>query len=364
MEPWRVAAAVEEMGLRFVVLTSVDRDDLPDGGAAHFAATIAARAQRSTRCPGVEVLTPDFLGRFDSLRVVVEARPDVFNHNVETVPRLYAQRAARREARPVARPAVGGEDPGPGPDDEVRASCSASARREDEVREPAREAARSGRGHRHDRAVPAPVAREPARRRVRAPGSVRPAPGVRARRSGSGTCSPARSCARRTAPKRPSWPPAPAPESDGPLTGAASALAHAARRHSLGPAVRARLSPGRVGAAPAARARPVAREPRAGREPGPRPVVRRPLRRRATGARRSRGSTTSSRTTEGRARPMGVVCLVILSRILAEWPAIVAWGTVAVAPPGSPWRLAAFPLLWMATEHAALRSSTGASPGT
>ncbi len=96
MEPWRVKSAVAEMNLRFVVLTSVDRDDLPDGGAAHFAATIAA-IRTLAPVPGIEVLTPDFLGRFDSLRVVVEAKPDVFNHNVETVPRLYA--SVRRGAR-------------------------------------------------------------------------------------------------------------------------------------------------------------------------------------------------------------------------------------------------------------------------
>ena len=96
LEPFRVAAAVREMGLDFVVLTSVDRDDLPDGGAAHFAAAIAA-VRRLEPAPGVEVLTPDFRGRFGSLRVVVEAAPDVFNHNVETVPRLYAR--VRRGAR-------------------------------------------------------------------------------------------------------------------------------------------------------------------------------------------------------------------------------------------------------------------------
>jgi len=96
MEPWRVKAAVEEMALRFVVLTSVDRDDLPDGGAAHFAATIGA-VRTLDPLPGIEVLTPDFLGRFDSLRVVVEAKPDVFNHNVETVPRLYS--SVRRGAK-------------------------------------------------------------------------------------------------------------------------------------------------------------------------------------------------------------------------------------------------------------------------
>jgi lipoic acid synthetase len=87
-EPARVADAARTMGLAFVVLTSVDRDDLSDGGAGHFAATIAA-LRRLEPAPGVEVLTPDFKGRFASLRAVVDARPDVFNHNVETVPRLY-----------------------------------------------------------------------------------------------------------------------------------------------------------------------------------------------------------------------------------------------------------------------------------
>jgi lipoyl synthase len=95
-EPWRVRAAVERMGLSFVVLTSVDRDDLPDGGAAHFADTIRA-VRTLERVPGVEVLTPDFLGRLESLETVLAAGPDVFNHNVETVPRLY--REVRRGAR-------------------------------------------------------------------------------------------------------------------------------------------------------------------------------------------------------------------------------------------------------------------------
>jgi lipoic acid synthetase len=96
MEPWRVKTAAERMGLKFVVLTSVDRDDLPDGGASHFAEAIRALRMLDP-APGIEVLTPDFLGRFDSLRVVVDAKPDVFNHNVETVPRLYRQ--VRRGAR-------------------------------------------------------------------------------------------------------------------------------------------------------------------------------------------------------------------------------------------------------------------------
>jgi lipoic acid synthetase len=88
-EPERVAEAVATLGLRHVVVTSVDRDDLADGGAAHFAAVI--RAIRAA-APGttVEILTPDFLRKGDrAIATVVEARPDVFNHNLETVPRLY-----------------------------------------------------------------------------------------------------------------------------------------------------------------------------------------------------------------------------------------------------------------------------------
>lgn len=87
-EPERVAAAAAELGLRYVVITSVTRDDLPDGGAAQFAATIRAVRRR---LPGikVEVLTPDFTGDRDALAAVLDARPEVFNHNIETVPRLY-----------------------------------------------------------------------------------------------------------------------------------------------------------------------------------------------------------------------------------------------------------------------------------
>ena len=87
-EPARVGEATAKLGLAHIVVTSVDRDDLADGGAAHFAATI--RAIRGA-CPQttVEVLTPDFLRKDGALEVVVEARPDVFNHNLETVPSLY-----------------------------------------------------------------------------------------------------------------------------------------------------------------------------------------------------------------------------------------------------------------------------------
>jgi lipoyl synthase len=87
-EPQRVAEAVARLGLRFAVVTSVNRDDLPDGGSAHFAETIQWIRTLSPHC-GVEVLIPDFQGRESSLLMVLEARPEVLNHNVETVPHLY-----------------------------------------------------------------------------------------------------------------------------------------------------------------------------------------------------------------------------------------------------------------------------------
>jgi lipoic acid synthetase len=87
-EPRRVAMASKEMALRYVVLTSVTRDDLPDQGAGQFARTIR-EIRRGLSDAGVEVLTPDFGGRRELLETVLNAGPDVFNHNVETVPRLY-----------------------------------------------------------------------------------------------------------------------------------------------------------------------------------------------------------------------------------------------------------------------------------
>ena len=96
-EPGRVADAVKKLNLKHVVITSVDRDDIKDGGAAHFAQTIRAVRKRSPKTT-IEILTPDFL-RCDSLvlELIVEAKPDVFNHNLETVPALYT------EVRPGAR---------------------------------------------------------------------------------------------------------------------------------------------------------------------------------------------------------------------------------------------------------------------
>jgi lipoic acid synthetase len=90
-EPGRVAHAVEKLGLNHVVITSVDRDDIKDGGADHFAQTIRAVRHRSPKTT-IEILTPDFLKAApDALDVVIEAKPDVFNHNLETVPGLYPE---------------------------------------------------------------------------------------------------------------------------------------------------------------------------------------------------------------------------------------------------------------------------------
>ena len=86
-EPRRVAEAVAAMGLTHVVITSVDRDDLADGGAAHFAEVV--RAIRAASPATIEILTPDFLRKGHAADIVIDARPDVFNHNLETVPRLY-----------------------------------------------------------------------------------------------------------------------------------------------------------------------------------------------------------------------------------------------------------------------------------
>ena len=89
LEPEHVAVAVAELGLAHVVITSVDRDDLDDGGAGHFARVIT-RIRENSPDTTIEILTPDFQKKPGAIETVVEARPDVFNHNLETVPRLYA----------------------------------------------------------------------------------------------------------------------------------------------------------------------------------------------------------------------------------------------------------------------------------
>ena len=87
-EPGRVAAAVQKLGLRHVVITSVDRDDLDDGGAGHFAQTVRAIRNAAPETT-IEILTPDFLRKAGALEKILAAPPDVFNHNLETIPRLY-----------------------------------------------------------------------------------------------------------------------------------------------------------------------------------------------------------------------------------------------------------------------------------
>jgi lipoyl synthase len=97
-EPERLAEAAVRLGLKHVVTTSVTRDDLPDGGAAHFRECIHAVRRRLPQA-AVEVLTPDFLGDVAAIDIVIDAKPEVFNHNLETVPRLYKRVRGRAEYR-------------------------------------------------------------------------------------------------------------------------------------------------------------------------------------------------------------------------------------------------------------------------
>ena len=201
LEPLRLAQAAAQMELKHVVVTSVDRDDVPDRGAGHYAATIRALKAKLPEA-SVEVLTPDFLGvEEEALQTVLGARPDVFNHNIETVRRLHPQHA-RREGELRQRALA----PAPGEGDR-------RLRRADEVgdhRRPRRDErrgrrddarpARERRRRRHDRPVP-PAEREARARstagctRTSSAGSA-----SRARRSASAPSSRARSCARATAP--------------------------------------------------------------------------------------------------------------------------------------------------------------------
>tara|TARA_B100001121_G_C18669723_1_gene613126 strand:- start:831 stop:1754 length:924 start_codon:yes stop_codon:yes gene_type:complete len=95
-EPIKIANAVKKLNLRHVVITSVDRDDLPDGGSSHFKEVVEVTRKKNPKTT-IEVLTPDFLRKGDSYKVILSANPDVFNHNIETVPRLYVK------VRPGAR---------------------------------------------------------------------------------------------------------------------------------------------------------------------------------------------------------------------------------------------------------------------
>ena len=103
-EPVKVASAIHAMALDYVVVTSVDRDDLADCGASHFARTITETRGRIPTCR-IEVLIPDFKGDESALRTVLDARPDILNHNIETVPRLYRIARPGGKYRPRARAA-------------------------------------------------------------------------------------------------------------------------------------------------------------------------------------------------------------------------------------------------------------------
>ena len=96
LEPSKIALATKELNLKHIVITSVDRDDLKDGGANHFSKVIK-QTRKINKKTTIEVLTPDFLRKGESYKIVVDANPDVFNHNIETVPRLY------RKVRPGSR---------------------------------------------------------------------------------------------------------------------------------------------------------------------------------------------------------------------------------------------------------------------
>ena len=173
-EPLRLAEEVKRLGLRFVVVTSVTRDDLPDGGAEHFARVI--EVMRS-ECPGVgiEVLIPDLQGSRPALKTVVDAAPEVLNHNIETVPRLYrvGPTPGRLPALPGSAP--GGEGPEPVAHHQIRADGRARG-----------DARRDPQGHGgpplglvrrdHDRAVSQPLGRAPPRRGIRASRSLREIP--------------------------------------------------------------------------------------------------------------------------------------------------------------------------------------------
>ena len=172
-EPARVAGAVRSMDLRYVVITSVDRDDLDDGGAFIFAETIRLIRDARPSCR-IEVLIPDFQGREAPLRTVLDAGPDVLNHNTETVPRLY--RMARPGGRypralELLRPRARLR---PGDSHEV-GDHGRPRRGVARGRRDARGPAGGGRRHPHDRAVPEPVGLAPPRRAVLPPGRVRDA---------------------------------------------------------------------------------------------------------------------------------------------------------------------------------------------
>ena len=180
LEPLKVANQVRQMGLIHAVITSVDRDDLPDYGAGAFVGVIRSIRRLAPDCK-VEILTPDFRGQEMPLAKVIHERPDVFNHNVETVPRLYpkARRGSefQRSARVLKMAKEMGGDEGRdqvGPDGRPRRDLRRDGR-------DVRPAARARRADPHRRPVPAADREPPARRALLAPGRVQGARGGRVR---------------------------------------------------------------------------------------------------------------------------------------------------------------------------------------
>ena len=171
-EPGNLAKTIAALGLKYVVITSVDRDDLRDGGAGHFVDCIRAVREHSPATQ-IEVLVPDFRGRLErALEILAAAPPDVMNHNLETVPRLYSRRAPAPTTRTRSRccASSSGACPGVPTKSGLMVGLGRDGRRD--PRGHARHA-RARHRHAHDRPVPAAVAGSPARAALRASGHVR-----------------------------------------------------------------------------------------------------------------------------------------------------------------------------------------------
>ena len=189
-EPRRVAEAVAAMGLRFAVITSVNRDDRKDGGAELFALTIRAIRERIPGC-GVEVLVPDFQGSHAAMEIVMDAAPDVLNHNTETVPRLYRQvRLGARYERSLDMLAYAKST---SPRTPVKSGLMLGLGETiDEVLAVMRDLRAHGVDILTARPIPAPLAEASADRALRPPGRIRRSPPRRIRKWASRTWNPAR----------------------------------------------------------------------------------------------------------------------------------------------------------------------------
>ena len=209
LEPLRLAQAASQMGLKHVVVTSVDRDDVDDRGAGHFAATIRALKAKLPDC-SVEVLTPDFLGvEEQALATVIGARPEVFNHNIETVRRLHLRmRGAKASYDGALQLLLRAKEIADYPVLTKSGIIVGLGETNDEVVETMKDL----RAHGVD-VVTIGQYLQPSSKHTRSTAGFTPTSSAgcasRARRSASGRCSPALSCARATAPTSRSTPPTP-----------------------------------------------------------------------------------------------------------------------------------------------------------